>query len=132
MVVSAKGSPGRKAKERRYQQRKRATTRRSYVDRMRQVHGPDWQPKVCEFCQDGRPVRFVQLAIPPSPGRGWSVRNLPIDVHPHPKGNVVRDPDGNHRLVADLTELPAGTPLFRVHSAATCVGLDHRAGKATG
>lgn len=130
--MSAPRSPGRRAKNRRYQQRKRAASHRPYEDRMRELFGPNWQPKVCDFCQDGRPVRFVQLAIPPSPGRGWSVRNLPVDVYPHRLGNVVRDPDGKFRLVADVSEVAPGTPLFRVHSAMTCVGLDHRAGKATG
>lgn len=122
--MSAKGSPGRKRKDARYRARHRA----SWLERMRAEHGPDWTPPTCDYCADERPLRRVVVAMPPMPGRSeWVLRRVRIDVFPHPLGNVVRDPDRSFRLVVDPTELPKGTPLYRVHSASSCAGLDRAA-----
>lgn len=127
--MSAKGSPGRKAKDRRYQQRRRRELGETYEARMRELHGPDWKPTTCPYCADDRPLRRVVVAMPPLPGAGpqWVLRRVRIDVFAHPQGNVVRDPDRTFRLVADVSELPKGTLRYRVHGASACAGLDRAA-----
>lgn len=88
-----------------------------------------WTGPRCRYCTGSagkRPpaVRVVEVALPPDAANGWRFMRLPIDVWPHPEGDVVRDPDGHYRKLLLVSDAEPGQALFRIHSASACAGLD--------
>lgn len=112
--------------------RRHQKIRERHYDRMRARFGPDWEPTRCRFCTDARghgpDVRTVDVVLPPDPTmkRGWRVVRLPIDLWPHPDGDVIKD-NGGFRKLTDLADADPGQARFRIHSALTCAGITNEA-----